>query len=484
MPRSPGFEPSSASAFQRVARTRLRACRRIAPSFAFILYLFVAPVVLVAQRFDRVLTLQPNERIFAYARVSSDGRLLAYTSGRGSDRTVIVTDLYTHDVLFAEAGMDAFFSPNDLQLVYLGYSQDGTPAVNVYDLANDETTRDMAPVELGDYLSWGKSGSGDVILTIEGNYFFLRNSRAVLPHSRIPPCPGIGVGDRPLLSKDGRRVTTFVQGAIVVRNLDDCESIIDTGVQGGKADFSWDGRFVAFHTLKPSGDGYEIAVIDLDGRTIRTVTDLPGSSYFPSWTKDGRLVFRYEASDYQGFLLASDVLAAAPRPLPVVPRRLPRRRSWRDIFEEQSRPSGQLLVTLIWGPFSAHSSDALVAAERARNYFGQRGFDVEVIAITEPGSKAADAAAVYRKHTITLPQMRISAEGLRLTEAHNQIPAVLLFRDQELIDYRLGAQTFEQLQQWICSVLSEPARQSTETGMVGAQGADGRPCGSEPLSTR
>src|SRR6185503_6079256 len=114
------------------------------------------------------------------------------------------------------------------------------------------------------------------------------------PAGRVPPCDSIGVGARPLISHDGRRITTIVRGTIVVRGLTDCHDILDTGIQGAKADFSWDGRYIAFHAPKKDLSGYEIAVVDVERRTIRTVTEFAGSSYFPSWTQDGRLSFRYD----------------------------------------------------------------------------------------------------------------------------------------------------------------------------------------------
>ena len=36
------------------------------------------------------------------------------------------------------------------------------------------------------------------------------------------------------------------RGVVVVRNIADCADIIDTGLPGAKADFSWDGRYIAF----------------------------------------------------------------------------------------------------------------------------------------------------------------------------------------------------------------------------------------------
>src|SRR4029453_1159442 len=130
----------------------------------------------------------------------------------------------------------------------------------------------------------------------------------VLPHAEVPTCDKIGVGERPLISKDGRRITTFFKGNLVVRGLDNCDDIFDTGIQGSKADFSWDGRYIAFHAVKREGTGYEIRVVDLERRTVRTPEGLQGSALFPSWTRDGPLCFRYDGPDYRGFMIASNVL--------------------------------------------------------------------------------------------------------------------------------------------------------------------------------
>ena len=144
--------------------------------------------------------------------------------------------------------------------------------------------RNVAPSGLGDYFSWAVRDGRNLILTIASNYYYLDGDKAVLPAGRVPPCPGIGVGDRPLISKDGRRITTFVRGAVVIRGLTDCDNIIDTGLQGAKADFSFDGRYVAFHVARRGTKIYDIVVVDLEKRTMRTLRDLAGSSLFPSWT--------------------------------------------------------------------------------------------------------------------------------------------------------------------------------------------------------
>jgi hypothetical protein len=48
-----------------------------------------------------------------------------------------------------------------------------------------------------------------------------------------------------------------------------------------------------------------------------------------------------------------------------------------------------------------------------------------------------------------LPEIPLDTQRFIRTEAKNQIPTTLLFRDGVLIDSRLGAQTFGELQDWV-----------------------------------
>jgi hypothetical protein len=71
-----------------------------------------------APTFTRVYPLAREEGVFAYSRISPDGRLLAYASETksltrsGIDRTVTLVDLADGKVLFREPGIDAYFSPD------------------------------------------------------------------------------------------------------------------------------------------------------------------------------------------------------------------------------------------------------------------------------------------------------------------------------------------------------------------------------------
>jgi len=46
-------------------------------------------------------------------------------------------------------------------------------------------------------------------------------------------------------------------------------------------------------------------------------------------------------------------------------------------------------------------------------------------------------------------RIALAPKGLALTEARNQMPTTLLFKNGVLVDRRLGAQTAEQLKEWI-----------------------------------
>jgi len=48
-----------------------------------------------------------------------------------------------------------------------------------------------------------------------------------------------------------------------------------------------------------------------------------------------------------------------------------------------------------------------------------------------------------------VPRVALSPKGLALTEARNQMPTTLLFRDGVLVGTKLGAQTFAQLRAWV-----------------------------------
>jgi hypothetical protein len=176
---------------------------------------------------------------------------------------------------------------------------------------------------------------------------------------------------------------------------------------------------------------------------------LAGSALFPSWTRDGRLSFRYDGDDYRGFMIADNVLAGVAQPLPPSGDRVPPTLRWSGVFPETLEPDCRLCVVLIYASWSAHTPDALRDLQQADREFRASRQDVGVMTAIELSSQREDVDRLRRQGGITLPEIPLAPDRLALTEALNQIPATLLFRDGVLIDQRLGAQTVAELRQWV-----------------------------------
>ena len=417
------------------------------------LILITRDVSAQALKLERVHSLRPEEGVFAYARISPDGRYLVYasqardpTAVRDVPQMVTLIDLRSDRILFTERGVDAYWSPDGERMIYssAGAAGDG---VSIRHLGG-RVTRNVVPNNLGDYYSWGMRDGRNLILTINNNYYYLDGDMAVLPSARVQACPGIGTGERPLLSKDGTLISTFVRGTVVVRNLMDCNDTFDTGLRAAKADFSWDGRYIAMHLPKPVPPGYDIDIVDLKERTVRTLA-LAGSSIFPSWTRDGRLCFRYDGKDYRGFMMASNVLGLPAKKLTGAPGAIPAVRTWVDLFPETTAPRHRLNLVMVWATWSAHSPVALRDLQRAEQQWQAKGDDIGVMMATDPGSRQIEIDQMLRDNAITLTKIPLGAARLPLTEATNQVPVTIMFRDGVLVGRKLGAQTAAELRVWV-----------------------------------
>lgn len=432
---------------------RARVCRLLGLAL-LLMPLTVGEAAHATVTFERLLELKPTEGVFAYARISPSGRYLAYASemplasGRGITQTETVVDLTTKKVIFTEPGIDGYFSNDDERMIFLGYGGNRTSVVIRH--LDGRITRDVAPVELGDYFSWSVRDGKNVILTIQSNFYELNGDRGVMPAGRVTSCPGIGVGARPLISKDGKRITTFVGKSVVVRGLTDCNDTVDTGMQGAKADFSFDSRYVAFHVAKADRTGSEIVVVDTKDRTVRTMTGLKGDSLFPSWTKDGRLCFRYDGPEYRGFMFVSNVLSLPARPL-ATPKPAPTAKTvvkWNDLFTVP-QPAHRTNVVMIWSDWSPHAPSALTDLQRLGDELQANGTDIGVTTVVPSSTRRAVADRILAAHGIRLPEIALRPDRLHLTGALNQIPTELLFRDGVLVDERLGPQSYADLKAWL-----------------------------------
>lgn len=405
-------------------------------------------------KFEKIYPLKPEEGVFAYSRISPDGKTLAYasevqspTNPRGVVQTVTLVDLATKKIVFAEQGIDPYWSDDGSRMIF---SSQLAHDVSIRYHPSGKIVRNVAPSGLGDYYSWAIRDGKDLILTISSNYYNLDGDKAVMPASRVQACPGIGVGERPMISHDGKLITTFVRGTVVVRSLTNCDVVFDTGIDGAKSDFSWDSRYVAMQRAKVTGEGYEVVVVDLQKKTIRIVSSsLKGSAIFPSWTKDGRLHFRYDSDDYRGFMMATDVLSAPEKPLGTVSNQLPDNRTWADVFPETKRPGKEWNLVMIWGTWSAHSQTALADLQRAKSTFDTKFGNISVQTALEPATRRDDADRILRNAGTSLAEIPLTKEHFAKTEGRNQIPTYLLFHNGRLVDRRLGPLSSELLLDWM-----------------------------------
>ena len=191
-----------------------------------------------APTYTHVYALKPREGVFAYARISPDGGKLVYASQfpahPGSPRiwTETMVDLKTKNILFTEPGIDAYWSIDGTRIIY-----SGSDGVTVRQVETGAKVVSREAASLGDYYRWATRDGRDLILTIESNYYYLDRNQPQLPPAKVSSCAPIGTGERPLISKDGRRITTFVKGNVVVRGLDNCDDIFDTAFRGRRRTF-------------------------------------------------------------------------------------------------------------------------------------------------------------------------------------------------------------------------------------------------------
>src|SRR5882672_853794 len=151
-------------------------------------------------RYEHLFTLKPKEGVFAYARISPDGKRLAYASqisarpSAARNWSVTAVDLATTKTLFSENGIDAYWSNDGTRVIYSGMG--GVVIRNV--VTNTASTHPEA-AGLGDYFSWSVRDGKDLIMTIQSNYYYLNKDSPVLPHTKVTTCDGIGTGERPLI---------------------------------------------------------------------------------------------------------------------------------------------------------------------------------------------------------------------------------------------------------------------------------------------
>jgi hypothetical protein len=406
-----------------------------------------------------------GESVFAYSRISGDGRYLAYSftgeaAGSADDaRRLRVVDLSTREPIFEDFGIDGYWSPDGSRLIYKARRAIGFK-VAIWNRETSQLTLDVFPAALGDYYSWGGSPAGETVMTIDGWYLRLTGPVTTAAPQRMPACPGIGRGARPLISRDGLRASVFVGDQLILRNVRDCDGVVFTGLTGAKADWSRDGRYLAFHTAT-ANEAYEVGVYDTRTASYAAVPTPEGSSFFPSWTDDDALVFRHEGRGYRGFMRVDGTVTARTSERPLAGALVPFSQpvaEWQAVL-----PRRRCVVVLLWTTWGAHSYDALTAFEAAR----QASTDCAFVTAHDSASAAADVqravdAALYGGVMVRAPWTAMRSAG-----GFNQTPTDILFRDGLLADRILGALGSVELLAWL-----EPAADRSQDGRPRAAASD------------
>jgi hypothetical protein len=114
-------------------------------------------------------------------------------------------------------------------------------------------------------------------------------------------------------------------------------------------------------------------------------------------------------------------------------------------------------LVLIYASWSAHTPDALRDLQQADRTFRDGDQEIGVMTAVERSSRREDVDRLRRQGRITLTEIPLAPERLALTDALNQSPTTLLFRDGVLVDRRLGAQTAAELQVWVSEAAANAA---------------------------
>src|SRR5687767_6659316 len=107
---------------------RWSARRLVAVAALLLLIVPAGSARTAAVTFEKIFPLKPHEGVFAYARISPNGRYLAYASempsptGRGITQTETIVDLKDKSVVFSEPGIDGYFSNDNTRMIFLSFA--------------------------------------------------------------------------------------------------------------------------------------------------------------------------------------------------------------------------------------------------------------------------------------------------------------------------------------------------------------------------
>lgn len=128
----------------------------------------------------------------------------------------------------------------------------------------------------------------------------------------------------PMISKDGKELAALDMKSqkTMIFSVDpltgSCKEVLNLGKRTGKVDFSFDGRYLVFHTSKNEGNisdeyfnspkakwGLQIQILDREtNETWSITTDGKRNSYYPVFRKNGHIVFLRTSKDGSTFSFA------------------------------------------------------------------------------------------------------------------------------------------------------------------------------------
>ena len=199
-------------------------------------------------------------------------------------------------------------------------------------------------------------------------------------------------------------------------------------------------------------------MVDLQEKKLIPVTNLPGSAYYPSWTRDGRLSFRYDSDTYRGFMLATDFLQNPAEPLPTRHEIPKGQAALQTLHGAAAIPPHRVVLVNFWAGWCVHCRAELPVLDRLRRELRARHLDAEIVGACEPSSFKSDRERVMLNNNLSLPQVDIEAQDINRFGIQ-VFPTNLLFVDGKLVERRYGAQTYEQFVQWLVQAgVALPAR--------------------------
>jgi len=196
---------------------------------------------------------------------------------------------------------------------------------------------------------------------------------------------------------------------------------------------------VTFHSMVDGS--YQIFVVDLKTREFIEVTDFPGSCYYPGWTRDGRLIFRYDSPEYRGFMMVSDFLSMPRTPLPTTyPNDTSHPGTLSDLVGRAPLPKQKVVMVNFWAGWCVHCRGELPVLNQIRKELKRDHLNAEILGACDPTSFRTDREFILKRSNLDLPQIdigsaEVNAFGIQV------YPTTLIFVDGKLVEKHNGALT-------------------------------------------